>query len=254
MRTLLKISAQPNNETPLVVNLEKTQTKEQETFNSKTEQKLQSTPKGFLMPSIIFQQPLHKGTGLPVIESKPSLFNQNLCSVIPKVPMQPSRIPLIDPKIIAQEKANNERELEQRNKPENEVKRQILESPNYSAYIGQQIEESETPLMRAISGGESITRQMDFPISGRQESAFTMFNPTEEIGLMRFCSGSGLSFGRSPTSQREFGRVVSQSEDRDESPFEERMNYPPLSSFLSRSYFTSTGYTNERDHESKHNY
>jgi len=114
------------------VNLEKTQAKEADTSNPKFEQKVISVPKALYVPPVTLQQPFLKSPGLTIIEARSPRFNQNYNQVAPKVPNP--KVPLIDPKIIAQEKANNERELEQRIRPECESKRQIFESPNYSPY------------------------------------------------------------------------------------------------------------------------
>lgn len=130
---LLQISTRANNETPLVVNLEKTQVRDIDSSNPKLEQKIVSTSKALFVPPVTLQQPFLRPPALNIIETKSPKFNQSLNQVAPKVPVQSMKMPLIDPKIIAQEKANNERELEQRARLEGELRRHIFESPNYSA-------------------------------------------------------------------------------------------------------------------------
>jgi len=112
--------------------------------------------------------------------------------------------------------------------------------------------------MRVISGSDSIPRHGEYPICisrlDRSESAFAAFNPTEEPGLLRIWNNPRHPFGCSPTSQREVGRLISHSDIRDESPFDDKVNFIPLANVITKSYFTHTGLNNERELESKHNY
>lgn len=118
-----------------------------------------------------------------------------------------------------------------------------------------QADELETPMNRAITGTENTLRLADPSLNTpRLESAFSLFNPIEEAGLMRMWNNIGPSFSRSPTSQRELGRLISQQEDRDDSPFEDRMSLTQWSNLISRSYFTATGPSNDKETDNKHNY
>lgn len=101
---------------------------------------------------------------------------------------------------------------------------------------------------RTITGAESVARQLDAPLN-TPHSAFRFFTTTEEAGIKR--TWNNISFTRSPTSQRELGRLIVQS---DESSIEDRVNFTPLSNFFGRYYFSNTGLGNEKEPDIKHNY
>eukprot|EP00826_Nyctotherus_ovalis_P060669 TRINITY_DN853_c0_g1_i36.p1 TRINITY_DN853_c0_g1~~TRINITY_DN853_c0_g1_i36.p1 ORF type:complete len:220 (+),score=26.55 TRINITY_DN853_c0_g1_i36:886-1545(+) len=212
-----------------------------------------------LTSSLDFSQPPMKFSNVPVVatEVRSPMYNK---AMISKDKMQSMRVPLLDPKVIARARTSNNGDLEPQARSEIELSRQISESPNCFRYrtlmiyqlVNPHFDELKTPIMRMVNMGESLLRPAEYPRVEKQDSAFAVFNPGEEMGMSRFCNAFGAPFGRSPTSQ--FPRFVAQSEDRDESPFEEAANFTPLSTLFARSYFTSAGLNGERDAENKHNY
>eukprot|EP00826_Nyctotherus_ovalis_P006152 TRINITY_DN11424_c0_g2_i1.p4 TRINITY_DN11424_c0_g2~~TRINITY_DN11424_c0_g2_i1.p4 ORF type:complete len:114 (-),score=36.13 TRINITY_DN11424_c0_g2_i1:57-398(-) len=101
----------------------------------------------------------------------------------------------------------------------------------------------------------------EFPLNAsRLDSAFATFN-SDDLGLLRMWNGPNIFLGPSPTSQRELGRFVSHSEDRDESPLDERANCfegrtgkAAFTGLVAKPYFSSIGMSSEREQEAKHNY
>jgi len=252
----MKITTQSNSDLLLVSSLEKSLAKEPQLDTPKLNQKPLSSRKTTLASPLDFQQPFSKLPTAPIVEVKSSTINHQAN----KVMQREIQAPLIDPKVIAQAKAatlNNERELEHQMKPEGEITRQFFESPNYSIYcnfintfiVNTPIEDLKIPLIRAISGTEAVLRQAETPRMEGPDSAFSIFNPAEDLGHIRSWYNLNIPFGRSPTSQ--FNRFISQAED--ENLLGERAGYTPLSGLMGgRHYFTLGGANNE--HETKPNY
>lgn len=256
MRNLIKTCNQSNDDLPLVTALERSLSKGVDSRGTKLNQKSLLIPRITLTTPLDFQQPIFKTPALVnANESKSSGFNPQPPKTVPKDLTKDTQVPLIDPGVIAQAKANKQRELEHQNKPEGELTRQLTESPSYiglckflkAQIVGAPIEELKTPMMKTIIDGSEMTyRQAETPLRAEsQESAFAVFNPAEEVRLARALSNFGLPFGRSPTTQ--FGRYSAQPED--ESLLDERVT--PLSATMARYNFSNT---QSNEQETRYNY
>ena len=119
-----------------------------------------------------------------------------------------------------------------------------------------QPEDIETPAMRPLLGGDNTARLLGGDNTARladvsashKESAFALFNPAEEAGLMRMWNNTGPFISRSPLSQIDGTRFIGHPEDRDESPFDGRI-LTPLSTLMARSYFSGAELGGDKDPE-----
>lgn len=126
--------------------------------------------------------------------------------------------------------------------------------------MSSQIEESGTPAMRVPHSVDSMVRA-EFPLNAsRLDSAFATF-ASDDFTLMRMWNGPNIFLGRSPTSQRDVGRFVPHSEDRDGSPldegancFEGRTGKAAFTGLVAKPYFSNIEMSSEREQEAKHNY
>lgn len=254
VRNLIKICNQTNDDLPLVTALERSLSREASSTAAKLNQKALLTSRIAFTTPLDFQPSTFKTPDVPVMEVKPSGFNfqppKNAKDLV-----KDTQGPLIDPRVIAQAKANKERELEYQNKPEGELTRQLPESPSYiglckllrAQIVGTHIEDLKTPMMRPMLSGSEITYRQDATQARpeNQESTPAAFNPLEGLMPMRGLSSFSAAFGRSPTAQ--FGRYQAQPED--ESLFDERAT--PLSAIMAKYRLQNAQY-NEQD--ARHNY
>lgn len=115
-------------------------------------------------------------------------------------------------------------------------------------------EEVETPAIQRIFGNDNSGNRLAGMNAPRKESAFALFNPTEEAGLLRMWNNGGISIGRSPMSQIEMSRLAGHPDDgRDESPLDIR-SLTPLSTLMARSYFSGIDLGGDKDQNNKQNY
>lgn len=116
------------------------------------------------------------------------------------------------------------------------------------------IEDSELPkLPFNFTKTDSSNRILDFPISSRGNSAFTLLNPADELGISRIWNSHGFNTSRPPTIQAiqtesKFSLLQQQDmeERKDDGEIERSKNgmASSIEHLVAQEYFSNTGMFN----------